>query len=278
MWWGWRVDVEETLDSALAYLFPERLLLLLGQGLMWLGIAVNVAMETAEAIATDSVPLDEARGPIPLDPQALAPPPCPPSPPSAPLPHPTRIQPLRRWRGLTGRPGGRLQERVLVDRLATALVGGFVLAAAALLLGIEAPYGRYSRAGWGMQLPGKVAWVLQELPNLLAVYWAVSLSLRSEEPEKRAALASPANRVLLAMFTLHYINRTVIFPLRLRGGKDTPLLPFLMATIFCTLNGYMQARTLTALRAYPDDWLLDPRFICGPPTTPSLPSTPATAS
>ena len=116
------------------------------------------------------------------------------------------------------------------------------------------------------------------LPNLLAVYWAVSLSLRSEEPEKRAALASPANRVLLAMFTLHYINRTVIFPLRLRGGKDTPLLPFLMATIFCTLNGYMQARTLTALRAYPDDWLLDPRFICGPPTTPSLPSTPATAS
>ena len=165
-----------------------------------------------------------------------------------------------------------------MDRLATALVGGFVLAAAALLLGIEAPYGRYSRAGWGMQLPGKVAWVLQELPNLLAVYWAVSLSLRSEEPEKRAALASPANRVLLAMFTLHYINRTVIFPLRLRGGKDTPLLPFLMATIFCTLNGYMQARTLTALRAYPDDWLLDPRFICGPPTTPSLPSTPTTAS
>ena len=176
------------------------------------------------------------------------------------------------------RSAGRLQERVLVDRLATALVGGFVLAAAALLLGIEAPYGRYSRAGWGMQLPGKVAWVLQELPNLLAVYWAVSLSLRSEEPEKRAALASPANRVLLAMFTLHYINRTVIFPLRLRGGKDTPLLPFLMATIFCTLNGYMQARTLTALRAYPDDWLLDPRFICGPPTTPSLPSTPTTAS
>ena len=90
MWWGWRVDVEETLDSALAYLFPERLLLLLGQGLMWLGIAVNVAMETAEAIATDSVPLDEARGPIPRSPLA---PPVPSPAPLCPTPPPSALRP-----------------------------------------------------------------------------------------------------------------------------------------------------------------------------------------
>ena len=33
------------------------------------------------------------------------------------------------------------------------------------------------------------------------------------------ALASPANRLLLLLFAGHYFNRTVVFPLRIRGGK-----------------------------------------------------------
>jgi 3-oxo-5-alpha-steroid 4-dehydrogenase 1 len=150
------------------------------------------------------------------------------------------------------------EERQLVEQLAAALVGSFVLAAAALLLGIEAPYGRYSKSGWGCMLNGKLAWVVQECPNLLAVGWALAL------PEGGSSLQqSPASACLLAMFTLHYINRTLIFPLRIRGGKPTPFIPFIMATLFCTANGYMQARSLTALYTYESSWLTDPRFICG---------------
>ena len=47
-------------------------------------------------------------------------------------------------------------------------------------------------------------------------------------------LSQTPNAVLLTAFTLHYVNRTLIFPFRIRGGKDTPLTPFLMAAIFCT--------------------------------------------
>ena len=51
--------------------------------------------------------------------------------------------------------------------------------------------------------------------------------------------------------------------MRIRGGKPTPFIPFIMATLFCTANGYMQARALTALYTYPSSWLIEPRFICG---------------
>ena len=34
--------------------------------------------------------------------------------------------------------------------------------------------------------------------------------------------------------------RTFIFPLRIRGGKPVPLVPFLVAVFFCTVNGAVQ--------------------------------------
>lgn len=57
-----------------------------------------------------------------------------------------------------------------------------------------------------------------------------------------------ANKVLLGLFVMHYTNRTLIFPFLIRGGKGSALVPFLMALAFCTVNGYLQARTLTYLK------------------------------
>ncbi|GFR60816.1 3-oxo-5-alpha-steroid 4-dehydrogenase 1 [Elysia marginata] len=34
---------------------------------------------------------------------------------------------------------------------------------------------------------------------------------------------------------------TFVFPLLIRGGKPTPLFPFVLAFIFCCLNGYLQS-------------------------------------
>jgi len=47
------------------------------------------------------------------------------------------------------------------------------------------------------------------------------------------------------MFTIHYTNRVFIFPLRMRGGKPSKFLTFIMALIFCSANGYIQMRSLT---------------------------------
>ena len=76
--------------------------------------------------------------------------------------------------------------------------------------------------------------------------------------------------VLLSMFTMHYINRTLIFPLRIRNGKPTPFIPFILATGFCAVNGYMQSNALTSLYVYPKEWILDIRFIAGTSVSPLL--------
>lgn len=54
--------------------------------------------------------------------------------------------------------------------------------------------------------------------------------------------AAPGNAVLLATFLVHYFYRDLVFPLRLRGGKPTPLVVWGMALGFCVFNGYMQTR------------------------------------
>merc|ERR1711871_374642 len=123
-----------------------------------------------------------------------------------------------------------------VNQLCAGLAVSFTLSAFALLAGLTAPYGRYARGGvWGCLIPGKPAWIIQEIPN----------------------------QILLGFFCYHYIYRTLIFPLRLRGGKPTAFVPFLMAFVFCTINGYLQGRALTYLYTYPDDWLQTPQFLIG---------------
>ncbi len=46
------------------------------------------------------------------------------------------------------------------------LYGGLILAPVvfAVLLWIPAPYGRYSRKGWGPEVTRRTGWVLMELP------------------------------------------------------------------------------------------------------------------
>ena len=152
------------------------------------------------------------------------------------------------------------EELGYVNNLCIALAIFFSFSAVALLAGLTAPYGRYYRGGvWGCLIPGKPAWIIQELPNLIMVVFCVYVV--DGRPEEKTT-ARP-NQVLLGFFCFHYVYRTLIFPLRIRGGKPTAFVPFAMAFAFCTVNGYLQGRALTYLYAYPDSWLRTPQFLAG---------------
>ena len=124
---------------------------------------------------------------------------------------------------------------------------------------IAAPYGRFvtQSQAWGPQVPAKISWFLMESPN---VWWSLAglLSIGRQE-----CLASTPNLVLLLCFTLHYINRSFIYPLRIRNPKPMPLSVPVMAFTFCSVNGYLQTRWLTSVHVYPESWLQDWRFIAG---------------
>ncbi|XP_027724778.1 3-oxo-5-alpha-steroid 4-dehydrogenase 1 [Vombatus ursinus] len=117
-------------------------------------------------------------------------------------------------------------------------------------------YGRHASARFGLTLPGKLAWAVQELPCLLVPLYVVTCT-----PAQR--LSHWPNLILLAIFIIHYLQRSLIFPFLIRGGKPVPILVFLSAFMFCTLNGYLQSQYLSNYAVYSENWVKDPRFITG---------------
>ncbi|XP_024906267.1 3-oxo-5-alpha-steroid 4-dehydrogenase 1 isoform X2 [Pteropus alecto] len=148
-----------------------------------------------------------------------------------------------------------LAERFLLDALAYLECALGVLFSV-LLEVVGLPYGRYTSPGSAWQLSATTAWVVQELPSLVVPLF-VCVATAAER------LRRWPNRVLLAMFVVHYIHRSLIFPFLIRGGKPTSWYVCVMAFVFCTYNGYLQSRYLSHYAVYADDWVTDPRFLAG---------------
>lgn len=124
-----------------------------------------------------------------------------------------------------------------------------------LLLLISAPYGRHARSGWGPTMSTRWAWVVMESPSVLA-FLAIYLA-----GGQRLAVTP---LVLLALWQLHYINRTFVYPFRIRAdGKRTAIMVVVMGMVFNTINAYLNARQLSHFGVYETAWLTDPRFIVG---------------
>lgn len=153
---------------------------------------------------------------------------------------------------------GTTDDERFVNGMSYALCTLMFLSFLLLGSGVVAPYGRYSGTtrSFGFPVNGKVAWIVQEAPSLVApilLYAVGPADVKERLP----------NQILLGMFVFHYFNRTVIYPLRIRGGKPTPFLVCLLATFFTTVNGYVQGKFLAHLHAFDDEYLASPTFLVG---------------
>lgn len=123
------------------------------------------------------------------------------------------------------------------------------------LLKFPAPYGRFNRSGWGIQIPNKLAWVIMEIISPLTL-WAIFL------------FSSHNNNILVLFFmivwTIHYINRSFIFPFRTKTtGKTMPLSIALSAIFFNLVNGFANGYWFATFSNYTLDWFWDIRCIIG---------------
>jgi len=143
--------------------------------------------------------------------------------------------------------------------LFNALVLAWMLLALALVpfqLRIAAPYGRHVRDGWGPRVPNRLGWFAMELVSLV-IFAAFFLF----GPTAKSA----PMWIFFALWTAHYANRSLVFPLRLQtGGKAIPLLIVIGAACFNVVNGGLNGFYLGSLAAtYPIEWLWDIRFVAG---------------
>ena len=125
------------------------------------------------------------------------------------------------------------------------------------LLFISAPYGRHGRSGWGPRVPGRLGWIIMELPAVLVI--AACYAVAPRPP-------GLVEWIFLGLWQVHYLYRALIYPFRLRSGsqRSMPLMVALMGVVFNGGNGYLNGRYLTALSPGLDlSWMADPRFLAG---------------
>lgn len=122
---------------------------------------------------------------------------------------------------------------------------------------VEAGYGMLFDKKWGFPIPNKVAWVCMEAPVffVMLAMWAGS--------ERRF---DTVPLLMFLFFELHYLQRSFIFPLLMKGKSRMPVGIMAMGIVFNLLNGYIQGEWIFRLAPegmYADGWLGTPQFIIG---------------
>ena len=100
----------------------------------------------------------------------------------------------------------------------------------------------------------KKGWIIMEVPILITVLF---FFLSANQPLNVSA-------IMVAFFVMHYSNRALIYPHRIKAdGKTMPISMVMSSMVFYIINGYLIGYYFGALKTYPIEWLYDPRFIGG---------------
>ena len=122
--------------------------------------------------------------------------------------------------------------------IAVALLTFFSL----LFFNIKAPYGRHSNDSWGRMIPNKWGWFFMELPALM-VMPIIAIIGPSEKNE--------TSYVLISLWVIHYVYRTLIFPFKLHTkNKKMPLIIVFSAIGFNAMNGFLNGYALGFMDLY----------------------------
>ncbi len=140
-------------------------------------------------------------------------------------------------------------EQLILAWMAVGVVTFFIL------LKVTAPYGRHSSSGWGPMISNRLGWILMEVPVMLCLLYFM-----------RETIVPLSNYVLvlLALFFFHYLNRTFIFPLRIKTkGKKMPLIIVVSAILFNVVNGSSLGYYFANFAAYSSADFMSMHFIFG---------------
>lgn len=123
-----------------------------------------------------------------------------------------------------------------------------------LLFFVSAPYGKFSRKGWGTDIKSKWAWMIMEFPSpfLMTIFFLTS------------DFKSLPQYIFILAWLAHYVSRTFIYPFRQSGReKPYPVIVASMAVVFNLLNGFANGYGVFSFYSYNSSWLYSWQFISG---------------
>jgi len=139
------------------------------------------------------------------------------------------------------------------------LIGMVVIAIVVVfaLRRLPAGYGQYVGNRWGRTINNRAGWVIMEVPVVIVfmAFWLAS---------DRTFWTTPL--VFFLVFNLHYLQRTFVFPLLIRGDDQMPWSIIVFGMLFNTANAVMQGMWIFFLSPpdqYVAAWLATPQFIIG---------------
>ena len=123
---------------------------------------------------------------------------------------------------------------------------------------ITAPFGRHTSDKWGITINNKLGWVIMEFPSLAIMTYFLFAGTYSLDSYVW---------ILFALWMVHYINRTFIYPARIKSTPcKMPLFIVVNAIVFnvvnAGLNGYYLAEMASPVD-YGDAWIGSLVFIAG---------------
>ena len=125
-----------------------------------------------------------------------------------------------------------------------------------LLQFVTAPFGRHSKTTWGPMIKNRFGWLLMELPSFAIILTSL-------------VLGSKVNGVtwfIGGLWLLHYLNRTFVFPFRMKSGdKLMPVTIVVFAVCFNLFNAGFNGYYLAEVGTYTEDWFGSWQFRLGLP-------------
>jgi 3-oxo-5-alpha-steroid 4-dehydrogenase 1 len=133
---------------------------------------------------------------------------------------------------------------------------GVALLVFLILQFVSAPYGRHTRQGWGIMIDNRVAWIAMEAVSPVVLFYFFWQGTQAK---------TPVLWVFVSLWLIHYLNRSLIFPLRTRtNGKKMPIVIALSAVFFNSINGFTNGYYLGNLSGvYSNDWFYNWQFMLG---------------
>lgn len=132
------------------------------------------------------------------------------------------------------------------------------MAACVAMFRITAPFGRHTSERWGPSINNKLGWFLMELPSLAIMIWFLFTGTGSFQS---------FGWILFVLWILHYFNRTILYPIRIRPThKKMPVVIVLSAVFFNVVNAGLNGFYLAELappEKYDSSWLFSAPFIAG---------------